>query len=176
VSRLAGLAGAPFTYREVGATAGPLPDGYAHVSRRVRLGEGVAAFERVAGGLLSWQVQRGAGLSVVASSPVAEPGAVVVVTLGRGPLCAVAPCRVVYVVNETRRRGFAYGTLPGHPEAGEEAFVVTHEPDGTVTFAIDAFSRPSSRLARLGRPVASWVQRIVTDRYVAAAHTIVRGS
>jgi uncharacterized protein (UPF0548 family) len=30
------------------------------------------------------------------------------------------PCRVVYVVDEPRRAGFAYGTLPGHPEIGGE--------------------------------------------------------
>jgi uncharacterized protein (UPF0548 family) len=30
------------------------------------------------------------------------------------------PCRVVYVLDEPERRGFAYGTLPGHPESGEE--------------------------------------------------------
>ena len=31
-----------------------------------------------------------------------------------------APCRVVYVVDEPDRRGFAYGTLPGHPEIDGE--------------------------------------------------------
>jgi len=52
------------------------------------------------------------------------------------------------VVDEPRRRGFAYGTLPGHPERGEEAFLITHHDDGTVTFAITAFCAPGSPLAR----------------------------
>ena len=39
-----------------------------------------------------------------------------------------APCRVVYVVDEPDRRGFAYGTLPGHAESGEERFVVRYDP------------------------------------------------
>ncbi len=74
--------------------------------------------------------------------------------------------RVVYVVDETHRKGFAYGTLPGHPESGEEAFVVELDGDGTVTFTITAFSRPSSRLARVAGPVNRAVQRWITGRYL----------
>ncbi|HEV8560641.1 MAG TPA: DUF1990 family protein [Actinophytocola sp.] len=44
-----------------------------------------------------------------------------------------APGRVVHVVEEEHRRGFAYGTLPGHPECGEEAFLLERHADGTVT-------------------------------------------
>lgn len=50
--------------------------------------------------------------------------ALVLPGVGAGPLRLRAPCRVVYTVTESRRRGFAYGTLPGHPECGEEAFVI----------------------------------------------------
>ena len=35
-----------------------------------------------------------------------------------GPLTAVAVCRIVAVVDEPDRYGFAYGTLPGHTERG----------------------------------------------------------
>jgi uncharacterized protein (UPF0548 family) len=40
------------------------------------------------------------------------------------------------------RYGFAYGTLPAHPEEGEELFLVTRGGDDTVRFEITAFSRP----------------------------------
>ena len=40
-----------------------------------------------------------------------------------------APCRVVYVIDEPDIRGFAYGTLPGHPESGEERFVGAPRPE-----------------------------------------------
>ena len=33
-------------------------------------------------------------------------------------------CRVVAIVDEPDRFGFAYGTLPVHPEQGEESFLV----------------------------------------------------
>ena len=74
-----------------------------------------------------------------------------VLRLGRRRLAVSAPVRVVYVVDEPRRRGFAYGTLPGHPESGEEAFVVELQEDDEVTFTVTAFSRPASTLAARGR-------------------------
>ena len=88
--------------------------------------------------------------------------------LGWRALGVSAPVRVVYVVDEGRRRGFAYGTLPGHPESGEEAFVVEHLEDDTVRFAITAFSRPATLLAKLGGPVSRLVQSRVTNRYLRA--------
>lgn len=78
------------------------------------------------------------------------------------------PARVVYVVEEPARRGFAYGTLPGHPERGEEAFVVERQPDGSVWLVIRAFSRPSNVLMWMGYPVARLLQAFYTARYERA--------
>ena len=119
----------PLTYPEHGATAGPdLPGGYRTVERRQTLGSGAAVFERASTGLLTWQMHRRFGLSVAASSPTARTGSCVLLIIGRRPLALTFPCRVVYEVAENRRRGFAYGTLPGHPESGEESFIVTEDP------------------------------------------------
>lgn len=74
----------------------------------------------------------------------------------------------MYVIDDPRRKGFAYGTLPGHPESGEEAFVVELHEDSSVTFTITAFSRPHRLLAKLGGPVSRAVQARVTDRYLHA--------
>ena len=90
-----------------------------------------------------------------------------VLLLGFGPLAIRAPVRVVYLLDEPDRQGFAYGTLPGHPETGEEAFVLTRGADGRVTFAISAFSRPVSLLARVAGPAGVLTQRWVTGRYCA---------
>ncbi len=88
--------------------------------------------------------------------------------LGIGPAAIRIPCRVAYVVDEPGQRGFAYGTLPGHPESGEERFVLKQHRDGTITIEITAFSRPASRLASLGGPVARRVQQTMTTRYLRA--------
>ena len=102
-----------------------------------------------------------------ASSRTAEPGAVVILGLAIGPLKLNAPCRVVYAVNEPRRRGFAYGTLAGHPESGEESFVVEHHIDDRVGFTITAFSRSATRLAKITGPLGRTVQWRITNRYLA---------
>ncbi|MCQ4210734.1 DUF1990 family protein [Streptomyces longispororuber] len=153
------------TYSEVGATLadGELPPGYAHLDRRVRLGSGHDCFERAGAAVLSWQVQRGAGLRVAAEHDVRE-GADVVLRA----LWLRIPCRVVRVVRADSRTGFAYGTLPGHPECGEEAFLVTREADDSVWLRIRAFSRPGRWYARLAGPLARAVQLAVTRRYLRA--------
>lgn len=159
------------TYGEVGATAGRLPPGYRHLRRTVRIGFGPEAFDTAVDALLGWQVQLRAGLRVASSSARAEPGAVVRLGWGVGPLRLAAPCRVVYAVDEPRRGGFAYGTLPGHPESGEESFIVERHDDETVTFTVTAFSRPATWPARAAGPVGAAVQHRITDRYLRALGT-----
>lgn len=161
-------ADAPLTYREVGATKGSLPGGYHHMRRRETVGHGDAAFGAAAEIVMTWGVQRGAGFKVEASAERAAVGVVVRPGIGLGPLRVHAPCRVVYVVDEPRRRGFAYGTLAGHPESGEELFVVSLLDDGRVELEIVAFSRPATWWSRAGGPMNRITQRLVTDRYVAA--------
>ena len=102
---------------------------------------------------------RGAGVRVEATTEVAQVGSEVIVHLGP----VRAPCRVVYVVDEPDRRGFAYGTLPGHAESGEELFLVRYDPDtDEVSAAVTAFSRHATWWSRLASPVTSLVQRIVS--------------
>jgi uncharacterized protein (UPF0548 family) len=135
---------------------------FAHVGR------GREAFDRCSEVVLSWEMHRRAGLSVHASHPVAREGSAVALVFGTSRSGVVCPCRVVYVVDEPRQRGFAYGTLPGHPEQGEESFILIHEPNGSVVLRITAFSRPANVLSRLRGPMTRWVQDWMTDRYVAA--------
>jgi len=162
------LAAARLTYSEAGATAGHLPAQYHHVRRHVVIGSGRHAFAEAASAVAAWQVQLRAGLSVSASAPTARPGAVALVGFGIGSLRLTAPCRVVYIVDEPRRQGFAYGTLPGHPESGEEAFIVEHQDDDTVAFEITAFSTPSSAIAKVAGPAGRLVQDWITTRYLRA--------
>lgn len=159
------LAGLPLTYAEVGATAGALPAGYTHVRLSHRIGSGRDRFHRAAEAILRYGMLRGAGLTVTATTDTAQVGTDV---LGRlGPFSA--PCRVVFVLDEPDRRGFAYGSLPGHPVCGEELFAVRFDPaDGGVYTEVVAFSRPARWWSRLGEPAVALVQRIVTHRYLEA--------
>lgn len=163
------LRNADFTYSEVGATRGDtLPTGYGYLRRRLEVGAGTERFEEAARVLLGWNMHRRAGVHVRASSDYIVQGAVAVLRLGVGRLGVDAPVRVAYLVAEPSRKGFAYGTLPGHPETGEEAFVVELHKGGAVTFTITAFSRPSMLLARVGGPISHGIQSWLTTRYLRA--------
>ncbi len=165
--KISDLAGQALTYREVGATAdgARLPAGYHHVRVSAPIGHGRERFKEAAARVLHYGMLRGAGLRVTASTETAEVGTLV---LGRlGPIAA--PCRVVYVVDEPDCRGFAYGTLPGHAECGEERFAVRYDPkDDSVHAEVVAFSRHGTWWSKLGGPVAALVQRVVTNRYLRA--------
>lgn len=156
------------TYPERGATATDLPAGYHHVRRERVLGRGAAVFDAAADAVLGWEMHRRAGVEVDTCTPGPRPGTRVTLRLGVGPLHLDSHCEVVYVVDESRRRGFAYGTLTGHPERGEELFLVDWRGDDTVVLRIVAFSRPATWWSRLGAPVAGLVQRRITDRYLRA--------
>ncbi len=165
---VASLADRSFNYLDVGATAGQLPAGYEHIRRSRVIGHGAAAFAEASAALCGWELHRRSGLSVAVAAPQATPGEDVLLGFGVGPLRVAIPCRVVYRVDEAERRGFAYGTLAGHPESGEELFVVALGEEGEVTTEVTAFSRPALWWSRLGSPVGRRVQAAVTTRYLAA--------
>jgi uncharacterized protein (UPF0548 family) len=67
-------------------------------------------------------------------------------------------CRIVYEIDEPRRYGFAYGTLPEHAEAGEERFTVEWRDDDSVWYDILAFSREKHPLAKMAYPLSRMLQ------------------
>ena len=151
-----------FTYAEVGATrGGELPDGYAHLRYRLPVGTGVMA--TAAEALLTWRLHRSAGVRITASAPRAAEGVRVTSVLGIGPLGLRAPCEVVWSVESEHEAGFGYGTLAGHPESGEESFVVERLGD-EVWFTVTAFSRPAVWYTRAAGPVVGWFQHAYARR------------
>lgn len=157
------------TYAEVGATlAAELPPGYRHIDRRRVVGAGEACFARVTDEVLTWGLHRRAGLKPVASAPRAAPGVDVTVRAGLGPLRVAAGCRVVAVVEDATRQGFAYGTLPGHPERGEELFCAELRHDGAVLVHVRAFSRHATWWSRAAGPAVRLGQHVITERYLRA--------
>ena len=166
-----------FTYPDVGATRDmtAVPTGYRYVERRGLLGSGERTFTDGAAALRDWRMFRAAGLRVDASAPAVDVGVEVRVGLGAGPVRLWAPCRVVWVVDEADRCGFGYGTLPGHPASGEEAFEVVRETGGKVWFAVRAFSRPATWYAKLGGPATRAAQRWAARRYLAGMRRLTQG-
>ncbi len=163
---------AALTYKHVGATiTGDLPAGYVHDDESVLLGTGAGVYEAAMSSLQNWAVHRGAGL-VVSDGASLEEGKTVALAAPLPIAHAIATCRIIGVVDESDRYGFAYGTLPLHPEEGEEAFLV--ERDGEdVRFRIVAFSRPRFWAARIARPVARQFQLKALNGYLRAMQRAV---
>jgi len=145
---------------------GDRPDGYHHDHASIELGTGDHAWARAKDGIDTWRAPAAAGIRIEPRDAPVTVGTTVAIVTRLGPLTVLAACRIVAVVDEPDRYGFAYGTLPAHPEEGEELFLVTRGGDDTVRFEITAFSRPHDLLTRLGGPVTRRVQHRTTKRYL----------
>ena len=157
---------ADVTYEPVGATRVRLRrPGFTTQRHERRLGEGASVFAAGADALRHWEAHRRAGARLVPEEPALEAGATLLVAVRMLGLHVVVPCRIVYVTDEPERFGFAYGTLPGHPEAGEESFHIEQRRDG-VFFVINGFFRIVHPLARLGGPVSKRLQLGFTEKYL----------
>ncbi|MEU9735586.1 DUF1990 domain-containing protein [Streptomyces sp. NPDC048002] len=159
-----------FSYEDVGATREHdfCPPGFHPLHVRTRVGEGHEVFRRAAEAVLTWDLHRTMGVGMDTSADRAAPGVDVTVTLAGGLI--KAPCRVVWTVEEHRRAGWAYGTLAGHPECGEESFVVDRTGDGTVWLTVHAFSRPAKWYSRAGGPATRGLQ----NAYARRCGTVLR--
>ena len=143
-------------------------------------------FTRARDRILSWQMHRDAGVRVAPSRGAARgdvreraardaathrftvtQGDRVKLSIGVGPIMIPAPCEIITVIDSDREAGFAYGTLAGHPEQGEEAFLVRMTDQGTVVGSVAAFSRPVP-WALMGAPVLQRAQRIIAKRYLSS--------
>jgi len=174
------------SYVAVGATSDPNllrfpPAGYVPFERRARIGYGDRRWEFAVDELMSWRVKTRAGFRIrraaagdhegdatfsADGTPYATPGETAVLRPGILPFRE--PVRVISVIDEEDRRGFTYGTLPGHPLEGEEQLMVVRREDGAVYLVVRSFARPASWPWMLLRPVLAIVRRIVVIRYTDA--------
>ena len=154
----------PLTYSQRGLTnedalLSGAPAGFALDHNQQYLGQGSAAFAAAAAALRDWTMFPKPWTAVEPYPAPIEPEGVVAVLVRTAGLWWLNTARIVYVVDEPRRFGFAYGTLPAHAECGEERFLVEQRDDGGVWYDLRAFSRPRYWAARLGQPVTRALQR-----------------
>lgn len=154
---LAAQSALPFSYATPGMTRDEdAPAGWTEDRYRTVLGPGRDAFSRGKSLIRAWTMFAMPWVEVHdARAPIAVGTCVGVVARSAGLWCVNA-ARIVHVVDEQDRYGFAYGTLPGHVEAGEEQFLVEHTPEDLVVYSIRALSRPRALLAKVAAP---WVRR-----------------
>lgn len=163
----------PYSYREVGFSRSQTPVGYDLDHNRIQLGKGRAVFDTASLAVKYWQMFPRPWTEIHPAHTPIEVGSVVAVLARVFGLWWMNACRIVYVIDEiepTRRFGFAYGTLPGHVECGEERFTIEWDHDDVVWYDVRAFSRPRYWLVRLGYPLARRLQR----RFVSESQTVMR--
>jgi uncharacterized protein (UPF0548 family) len=152
----------PLSYREVGCSRGTAPAGYVADKHRVRLGSGAAVFERARQAVRDWRILRLGWVEPLWPDASVKEGTLVGTMARVFGLWTVNVCRIVFVVAEEGpvvRYGFAYGTLPGHVECGEERFQVEwHQADDSVWYDIRAVSKPGGWMARLAYPLTRRLQ------------------
>jgi uncharacterized protein (UPF0548 family) len=162
------------TYAPIGGSlGGAIPAGLRRRRWSAAL-RGADAFELGADAIRSWGIHRGAELDVVADGPVAV-GTNVAMSAPLPLGFVEITCRIVAVVDEPNRFGFAYGTLPVHPEAGEESFVIMRDTEGSARFDVQAVSRPVDRMARRFSPISNRLQDAAVRRYLAAMQRAASG-
>ncbi|MGH9316907.1 MAG: DUF1990 family protein [Thermoanaerobaculia bacterium] len=153
-----------FSYGDVGATQGAPPEGYVADHSRVRLGAGPETYRAAVAAVRRWEMFRMPWLELFPSDAPIAAGSTVVILVPIAGVWWLNAARIAYVVDETTssgcRFGFAYGTLPGHAECGEERFLVEQNSgDASVWYDLLAFSRPNYPLVRLGYPLARRLQK-----------------
>ena len=161
-------AGQP-TYDHIGSTLDShSPDADPIREYHVDVGRGPVAFELAREGLRSWVTHTGINAVIEPAGQRVALGTTVLVVLRLGPIYVVAPDRVMRVIDEPRRFAYAYGTLPGHPESGEESFTVEELDDGIVRATIRVQARPATLPARAAAPLVRLLQTAALRRYLAA--------
>ncbi|HYP25183.1 MAG TPA: DUF1990 domain-containing protein [Blastocatellia bacterium] len=152
----------PFSYHPPGITRDPPASGFNVDHTHARLGSGHRSFEAARESIRKWKMFEIDWLHLFSRDAPIEPGSTVAVVVRHLGFWSMNPCRIVYTVEEGGERekyGFAYGTLQGHVELGEERFTVEWDRrDDSVWYDILAVSRPGP-LAALGYPYARRMQK-----------------
>jgi uncharacterized protein (UPF0548 family) len=168
-----------YSYVEVGASREQAPAGYTVDHNRIQLGQGPDDFERAKKAIRQWKMFDMSWIHLCWTDTPIESNATVAVLIRHLGFWSLNAARIVYVLEEhgkVEKYGFAYGTLPGHSECGEERFTVEyHMGDQSVWYDLYAYSRPGF-LATLGYPFARVLQKKFAENSKAAMQITVRSS
>ena len=158
-----------FSYAAIGSTQEEAPAGYRLDHNRILIGHGPERFAAAKAAIDEWKMFDLAWIEIFPVGPAVKVGTAVAVVIRDLGFWSVNISRIVYVIDEPSRYGFAYGTLPCHSEEGEERFFVEHNPaTGEVWYDLYAFSRPKHPLARIGYPISRYLQKRFARESLAA--------
>ena len=167
----------PITYWERGATAWErMPQEFTHDAQRLQIGSGDAAWAAAKNAIRNWKMFPSDWIQL-SDTPRIEMGQQVLVTARLLGFWWSNPARIVYTVAEDDKFGFAYGTLPGHLEQGEELFLVERDEQGNVFFTLRVMSRPQWWAAKLFKGFARRQQaRFRKESYLSMKAAVEQGA
>lgn len=167
----------PFTYFEVNETKdSKMIKGFDNDYLRVKIGTGIEDFLFAKSLIADWRMFPTSWTVVF---PVGEPikkDQTIVLLAKFAGIWWMNCSRIVYLISESRKFGFAYGTLPGHMERGEELFQVSIDKNEEVWYEIKAFSRPRFWLTKLLYPVMRRLQERFRQDSARQLQELVMGS
>ena len=171
---LAAHRGDPFSYPAVGGTQGLAPTGYRVDHNRILIGLGLDQFKAAKAAIDAWMMFDLDWIELFPARPSVRVGTIVAVVVRHLGFWSVNISRIVYLVNEESKYGFAYGTLARHSEEGEEKFLVEHDKaTDEVWYELYAFSKPKHPLARIGYPISRYLQKRFARESLSAMKRLV---
>lgn len=106
------------------------------------------------------------------SAPIV-PGEIVVVLAHTAGIWSLNYSKVLETIDTPTRYGFLYATTAMHVENGAERFLLEFDEEhGTVTYLIEAFSKPRHLLAKLAYPFT----RTMQHRFARDSHARMRSA
>lgn len=147
------------------------PKGFVHDLSRSEIGRGPHVFVAAREAFQRWEQFDLGWVQVV--NPIAKiaPGELVAVEAHTAYLWSISFNRVVEVVDSPTRFGFMYTTTAFHVEEGQERFVIDFDPESeSVSYLLEAVSRPRHILARIGYPFS----RAMQHRFARDSHARIR--
>jgi len=154
-----------FSYKQRGLSLkAEAPAAYNVDRNRICLGNGEKVWRAAKAAVEGWKPFAIPWLQLCWPETPIESGRNVAVLVSHLGFWSLNGCRVVAKIDEvtenSKRFGFAYGTLEDHSESGEECFSITwNADDNAAWYEIFAFSRPKAFLARVGYPISRRLQR-----------------
>jgi uncharacterized protein (UPF0548 family) len=155
-------------------TDGPLgspPKGFAHDLSRSEIGRGLHVFAAAREAFRRWEQFDLGWVRVMNPMAKIAPGELVALEAHTAYLWSISFNRIVEVVDGPARFGFMYTTTAFHVEEGQERFVIDFDPGSeSVSYLLEAVSRPRHILARIGYPIS----RAMQHRFAKDSHARIR--
>ena len=148
----------PFSYAPEFGTQQAKIIGYDNDFAEGIIGKGKYDFEKAKNLIDNWVMFPSEWTKIIPNNQAISVGKSIAIFARFGGVWWRNACRIVYVIDEKNRYGFAYGTLPAHIERGEELFLIEMDEQENVIYKIKAFSQPRHILAKIAYPIMRLLQ------------------